>query len=347
VSDTSDTSDSTATDATGTGIGDRTGRVEPPGDAPASGMVWVPGGTYLMGSDGDYPEEAPAHRVAVDGFWMDRCAVTNDDFARFVKDTGHVTAAERAPDAADYPDARPDLLVPASSVFRRPKHRVDLRDAYQWWAWVPGADWRHPRGPQSSLRGLGDHPVVHVAWDDVVAYAAWAGKALPTEAEWERAARGGLEGATYAWGDELTPGGRHMANVWQGDFPHHNDLLDGWEYTAPAKRFPPNGYGLFQVTGNTWEWTTDWYQDHTARREHGGAAGQLHPCCTVADPRGGPRDASVDPADPAGMPRKVIKGGSHLCAPNYCRRYRPAARMAQAVDTSTSHLGFRCIVRPS
>jgi formylglycine-generating enzyme required for sulfatase activity len=302
-------------------------------------MAWVPGGEFLMGSDDHYPEEAPAHRVRVDGFWIDRCAVTNDDFARFVQATGHVTLAEQVPDAADYPDARRELLVAGSSVFRRPGHPVDLRDAYQWWAWVPSASWRHPRGPQSSVRGLGDHPVVHVAWSDIEAYAAWAGKDLPSEAEWERAARGGLDGAEFAWGDELTPGGRHMANVWQGDFPHHNTLDDGWEYTAPARSFPPNGYGLFQVTGNVWEWTADWYQDHA-----GGAPER--PCCTVDDPRGASREASVDPAQPGGIARKVIKGGSHLCALNYCRRYRPAARMAQAVDTSTSHLGFRCIVRP-
>jgi formylglycine-generating enzyme required for sulfatase activity len=311
----------------------------PPGEPPAEGMAWVPGGEFLMGSDEHYPEEAPAHRVRVDGFWIDRCAVTNDEFARFVKATGHVTLAEQVPDPADYPDARPELMVAASSVFRRPDHPVDLNDAYQWWAWVPGANWRHPRGPQSSLRGMGNHPVVHVAWRDVDAYAAWAGKDLPTEAEWERAARGGVEGAEFAWGDEPTPGGRHMANVWQGDFPHHNTLADGWEYTAPARSFPPNGYGLFQVTGNVWEWTADWYQDHARGAPE-------HPCCAVDDPRGASREASVDPARPGGIARKVMKGGSHLCALNYCRRYRPAARMAQAVDTSTSHLGFRCMVRP-
>jgi formylglycine-generating enzyme len=301
-------------------------------------MVWVPGGTFTIGSDDHYPEEAPAHSVAVEGFWIDRTTVTNDDFAAFVKATGHVTLAEQAPDPAVYPDAQPELLVAASSVFRRPRRPVDLHDPYQWWTWVPGADWRHPRGPQSSLKGLGDHPVVHVAFDDAAAYAAWAGKDLPTEAEWERAARGGLEGAEYAWGDELTPGGRHMANVWQGEFPMVNLVEDGWEYTAPVRSFPPNGFGLFQVAGNVWEWTTDWYQDH--------GAAVTRPCCTVDSPRGGTREASVDGSDPAAIPRRVMKGGSHLCAPNYCRRYRPAARMAQAVDTSTSHLGFRCVVRP-
>jgi formylglycine-generating enzyme required for sulfatase activity len=318
---------------------DATGETAAPGSPPAPGMVWVPGGTFVRGSDHHYPEEAPAHRVRVDGFWIDRCTVTNDEFARFVTATGHVTLAEQAPDAADYPDARPGMLVAASSVFRRPRHRVSLDNPYEWWTWVPGANWRHPRGPQSSLNGLGDHPAVHVAWRDVEAYAAWAGKALPTEAEWERAAWGGCEGAEFAWGHELTPGGRHMANVWQGDFPHHNTVSDGFEYTAPVRSFPPNGYGLFQVTGNVWEWTSDWYQDHAD-----GLPDQ--PCCTIDNPRGPGREASVDPRDPAGIARKVMKGGSHLCALNYCRRYRPAARMAQAIDTSTSHLGFRCIVRP-
>jgi formylglycine-generating enzyme len=322
-----DTPDADATDA-----------ARPDGPPPALGMVWVPGGTFRMGSDDHYPEEAPAHLVTVRGFWMDRCAVTNDEFARFVQETGHVTLAEQVPEAADYPGARPEMLVAASSVFRKPGRPVSLDDPYTWWTWVPGADWRHPRGPQSSIRRLGDHPVVHVAWADVEAYAAWAGKDLPTEAEWERAARGGLE-AEFAWGEELTPGGRHMANVWQGDFPNHNTKADGWEYTAPAKSFPPNGYGLFQMTGNVWEWTTDWYQDHAA-------AAPQHPCCAVDDPRGGTQEDSTTPGDPAAVPRRVMKGGSHLCAPSYCRRYRPAARMAQAIDTSTSHLGFRCIVRP-
>jgi formylglycine-generating enzyme len=295
----------------------------PPEGPPAAGMVWVPGGTFRMGSDDQYPEEAPAHLVTVRGFWMDRCAVTNDEFALFVRETGHVTLAEQVPEAADYPGARPEMLVAASSVFRKPGRRVSLDDPYAWWTWVPGADWRHPRGPQSSIRRLGDHPVVHVAWADVEAYAAWAGKDLPTEAEWERAARGGLDGAEFAWGDELTPGGRHMANVWQGDFPNHNTKADGWEYTAPAKSYPPNGFGLFQMTGNVWEWTIDLFTaDHAAHRS----------CC-------------VPGAEGDHIPRRIIKGGSHLCAPNYCLRYRPAARQGEAVDTSTGHIGFRCVVR--
>jgi formylglycine-generating enzyme required for sulfatase activity len=306
--------------------------------AAPEGMVWIPGGTFLMGSDRHYREERPAHRVSVDGFWMDAHAVTNDEFARFVAATGHVTVAERAPDPADYPGAKPELLVPGSAVFRKPARRVDLRNPYEWWAYVPGADWRHPRGPDSSIDGLGHHPVVHVAYEDALAYARWAGKDLPTEAEWEFAARGGLDGATYAWGDEFLPGGRIMANTWQGEFPIQNLVLDGFEWTAPVGSFPPNGYGLYEMTGNVWEWTSDWYQ------EYGDVA---RSCCARTNPRGGERDASYDPRAPdIRIPRKVIKGGSYLCASNYCRRYRPAARIAQPVDTSTCHLGFRCVVRP-
>ena len=300
-------------------------------------MVWIPGGTFLMGSDHDYPEEAPAHPVSVRGFWMDRHAVTNAQFARFVGRTRYTTVAERPADPADYPDARPDLLQPASSVFRQPAQRVDLRNPYNWWTYVPGADWRHPQSPGASIKKKPDHPVVHVAWADVEAYARWAGKELPTEAEWEFAARGGLDGAEFAWGDQLNPDGRWMANTWQGEFPVENLELDGYAGTAPVGSFPANGFGLHDMIGNVWEWTSDWYQGH----------GEIaHTCCTVIDPRGGDREQSRDPRDPAAIPRRVMKGGSHLCAPNYCRRYRPAARMAQAVDTSTSHLGFRCIVRP-
>ena len=302
----------------------------------AANMLWVPGGTFLMGSDGHYPEEAPAHRVTVSGFWMDRNTVTNREFARFVAETGHVTLAEQVPDPADYPYAKPELLVPASSVFRQPAQRVDLGDPYNWWTYVPAANWRQPQGPGSSLNGRQDHPVVHVAWPDVESYAAWAGKSLPTEAEWEFAARGGLDGATYAWGDEFTPSGRWMANTWQGEFPIQNTEQDGYAGTAPVGSFPANGYGLADMIGNVWEWTSDWYQAH---------AETAHACCTVKDPRGGEQNRSNDPHDPVRIPRKVMKGGSHLCAPNYCQRYRPAARMPQAIDTSTSHLGFRCIIR--
>ena len=307
-----------------------------PDTRPGPEMVWVPGGTFQMGSDDHYPEEAPAHPVTVDGFWIDRHPVTNANFARFIGKTGHLTVAEQTPNPADYPGARPELLVPASMVFRPPPHRVDLANHYHWWTYVPGADWRHPQGPASSITNKPDHPVVHLAWADVAAYAAWAGKDLPTEAEWELACRGGLDGATYAWGEELTPDGRWMANTWQGEFPIQNLALDGYTGTAPVGRYPANGYGLLDMIGNTWEWTSDWYQTHPQT---------AHPCCTPTNPGGGTPDHSRDPNDPAAIARKVIKGGSHLCAPNYCRRYRPAARMAHPVDTSTSHLGFRCIIR--
>lgn len=301
------------------------------------GMAWIPGGTFMMGSNDHYPEEAPAHKVAVAGFWMDKHAVTNTDFKRFVDATGYVTMVERAVDPADYPGALPELLQPSSVVFRKTPRAVDLHDPYQWWHYVPGADWRHPKGPGSSLQGLWKHPVVHVGFEDAMAYAEWVGKSLPTEAEWEFAARGGLDGAVYAWGDEFAPKNRFMANNWQGEFPWQNLQQDGYEGTAPVGSYPPNGYGLYEMTGNVWEWTTDWYQDH----------GKIqHACCTLKNPRGAQRDDSFDQrVQGAQIPRKVMKGGSHLCAPNYCRRYRPAARMAQPIDTATCHLGFRCIVR--
>jgi formylglycine-generating enzyme required for sulfatase activity len=290
-----------------------------------------------MGSNDHYPDEAPAHEVRVDGFWIDRYAVTNRDFARFVDATGYVTVAERAANPADYPGAMPEMLAPASVMFAKAPPGTTLDDHYSWWIYVPGADWRHPRGPSSSLDDLWDHPVVHVAFDDVDAYAKWAGKDLPTEAEWEFAARGGLERAEFVWGDEFNPDCKQMANTWQGEFPSHNLLTDGYEWTAPVDTYPPNGYGLYNMAGNVWEWTTDWYQEH----------GKIpHACCTMENPKGGEHDRSADPRMPAvKIPRKVMKGGSFLCAPNYCRRYRPAARMPQPVDTSTCHLGFRCVLR--
>jgi len=308
-----------------------------PGAAPAATMVWIPAGTFLMGSDHHYPEEAPAHSVSVGGFWMDRFAVTNADFQRFVEATGHVTLAERPANPDDYPGAKPEMLVPSSVMFKKAGGPVDLRNHYNWWVYVPGADWRHPRGPASNIRTLMNHPVVHVAYQDAEAYAKWAGKELPTEAEWEFAARGGLEGADFAWGGEFTPNGKSMANTWQGEFPWQNLCEDGYEWTAPIGSFPPNGYGLHEMTGNVWEWTTDWYQDHGKIQKT---------CCTIDNPRGGSAEQSYDPNAPnVRIPRKVMKGGSYLCAPNYCRRYRPAARMPQAIDTSTCHLGFRCIAR--
>ena len=305
--------------------------------ARTDGMAWIPGGTFLMGSDQHYPEEAAAHKVSVRGFWMDRYAVTNRDFQAFVEATGHVTLAEKPADASKYPGAKPELLVPSSVMFQKTPGPVDLRNPYQWWTYVAGADWRHPRGPESSLDGLSDHPVVHIAFEDAEAYARWAGKELPTEAEWEFAARGGLDGAEFAWGHEFMPNGKPMANTWQGRFPWENLLEDGHEWTAPVGAFPANGFGLHEMTGNVWEWTVDYFQNHERVKKS---------CCTVDDPRGGSLEASYDPRTPEiRIARRVMKGGSYLCAPNYCRRYRPAERKAQAEDTSTCHLGFRLIVR--
>jgi formylglycine-generating enzyme len=300
-------------------------------------MVLISGGTFLMGSDRHYPEEAPAHQVRVGAFWIDRCTVTNREFKRFVDATRYVTLAERAVDPRDYPGAKPEMLEPASVVFRKSVGPVDLSNRYNWWTYVRGADWLHPRGPASTLKGIWDHPVVHVAYEDAEAFAKWVGKELPTEAEWEYAARGGLDAADYCWGNEFMPERRYMANTWQGEFPWQNLLADGFEWTAPVGSFPANGYGLFDMAGNVWEWTADWYQSHHDIQ---------HACCTLDNPRGATRENSIDQCTrDVRIPRKVMKGGSHLCAPNYCHRYRPAARMAQPVDTATSHLGFRCIVR--
>jgi formylglycine-generating enzyme len=304
-----------------------------------SGMVRIPGGTFRMGSDHHYPEEAPVHRVTVSPFWIDPTPVTNRQFREFVQATGYVTVAEIAPDAKAYPGALPHMLKPGSLVFTPPRHPVDLRDWSQWWKFEFGANWRRPYGRGRSNHGLEDHPVVHVAYKDAEAYAAWAGKALPTEAEWEYAARGGLNGTEFAWGNELAPGGRHMANTWQGAFPNENLATDGYPRTSPVLAFPSNGYGLFDMIGNVWEWTMDWY---SARH----AADAPKACCIPENPRGGPEAGSYDGCDAsARIPRKVVKGGSHLCAPNYCRRYRPAARHAQPIDTGMSHVGFRCVAR--
>lgn len=303
-----------------------------------SAQVWIPGGVFRMGSDRHYPEEAPSHQVRVDGFWMDRAPVTNAQFRAFVEAIGHVTLAEQAPRAEDYPGAPPEMLQPGSLVFVKPAGPVGLHDIHQWWQFVFGADWRHPIDPDTDAEHLDEHPVVHVAYADAAAYADWAGKALPTEAEWEFAARGGLDDAEYAWGSQLMPGGRPMANVWQGEFPWQNLLVDGHERTSPIGQYPPNGYGLVDMIGNVWEWTTDWW-----RSRHRSDA--TKPCCIPLNPRGGSEQGSQSRAEP-GIPRKVLKGGSHLCAPNYCQRYRPAARYPQPVDTSTSHVGFRCVSRP-
>lgn len=304
-------------------------------------MVWIPGGTFRMGSNKHYPEERPAHRVTVDGFWMDRYPVTNARFARFVEATGHKTFAELTPNPEDYPDAQPDLLFAGSLVFVQPSARVDLGDIRKWWQYVRGANWQYPFGVESSNDSHGAHPVVHVTFADAEAFARWDGKELPTEAEWEFAARGGLDGAAFAWGDEFLPGGRHMANTWQGEFPWQHRSTDGYERTSPVGVFPQNGYGLFDMVGNVWEWTTDWYQPRHPHEEP-------KACCIPRNPRGPDAEGSYDPAEPQiRIPRKVLKGGSHLCAPNYCRRYRPAARYPQSIDTSTSHIGFRCILRPA
>jgi formylglycine-generating enzyme required for sulfatase activity len=304
-------------------------------------MVWIAGGRFLMGSNVFYPEEQPAHHASVPGFWIDRYPVTTAEFRRFVEATGYVTVAERPLDPSAYPGADPALLVPGSLVFRRPHRPVPLHDYRAWWAYVPGASWRHPDGPESTLEGRERHPVTHVTSEDAVAYARWAGKDLPTEAEWEFAARGGLEGAAYVWGDEFAPDGRPRANTWEGRFPWENLLLDGFEGTSPVDAFPPNGYGLYDMAGNVWEWTSDVFSPR-----HAGARAQ--PCCTP----GNSHVASSPHADASALPhgapaRRVIKGGSHLCAPNYCLRYRPAARQGETVDTSTCHLGFRCVLRPA
>lgn len=292
-----------------------------------------------MGSDAHYPEEAPVHQVAIDGFWMDRTPVTNRQFAEFVRATGYVTTAEEAPDPRDYPGVVPEMLYAGSLVFAPPEVPVDLQDSRQWWSFMRGADWRHPCGPASTVEGLDSHPVVHVTYEDAANYCEWNGRDLPTEAEWEFAARGGLNCAEYAWGDEFAPGGRRMANTWQGTFPHQNLADDGYERTCPVDAFPPNGYGLFSMIGNTWEWTSDWYAP-----THATDAAKA--CCIPHNPRGGREIDSYDRFQPGiRIPRKVLKGGSHLCAPNYCRRYRPAARYPQPIDTSTSHVGFRCVWR--
>ena len=303
--------------------------------APSShDMIWIPGGSFRMGSDNHYPEERPVRHVTVDGFWIDRCPVTNNRFQRFVKATRHVTFAEIPPGIEDYPGALPQILYAGSLVFVKPKGRVGLHNIGNWWQFVKGADWRHPEGPGSSIEDRALHPVVHVTLSDAEAFARWQGKSLPTEAEWEFAARGGWDGTDYPWGNELCPDGRPMANYWQGEFPWRNLCQDGYEGTSPVDAFPPNAYGLHDMIGNVWEWTSDWYQPR-------------HPEENQVNPRGGRESESYDPRQAMRIPRKVVKGGSHLCSHNYCRRYRPAARFAEPIDASTCHLGFRCVIRPS
>lgn len=311
--------------------------IEAPGPAPMDGMVWIPGGTFTMGSADHYPEEAPPGPVEVDGFWMDQTAVTARQFNDFVSETGYRTVAERTPDPAMYPDADPSMLVPGSLTFSKPAEPVDLSDPSRWWSWTPGASWRAPWGPGSSLAGKGDHPVTQVCFEDAVAYASWAGKRLPEEAEWERAARGGLDGEEFVWGGELSPGGEEAMNRWIGRFP--------WEWIPPAPdrtgpdtvrvgSYGPNAFGLFDMSGNVWEWTTTWFLDSGPVQAS---------CCGGGSP---PEDRKVDLSrEPgSGIPRKVLKGGSFLCAENYCSRYRPAARIPQTVESATCHTGFRCVL---
>jgi formylglycine-generating enzyme required for sulfatase activity len=314
-------------------------QIEPAPDAGNFDMIRIPGGTFRMGSDHHYAEEAPSHRVCVDGFWIDRTPVTNRQFKAFVNATGHVTTGQIVPDPEDYPGALPEMIYAGSLVFSPRASVKDLRDFSQWWTFMKGANWRHPYGPKSNIKGLDDHPVVHVSYSDALAYAKWVGKELPTEAEWEFAARGGLDGEDYAWGKTFTPSGQHMANTWQGTFPVENLGEDGYERSSPVMAFPPNGYGVYDMIGNVWEWTADWWST-----KHEADAPKA--CCIPQNPRGASEAASYDPCQPnIKIPRKVLKGGSHLCAPNYCRRYRPAARHAEPIDTSTSHVGFRCVKR--
>jgi len=315
--------------------------VEAPRNAPHPSMIWIPGGTFRMGSENFYPEERPIHTVRVDGFWMDRYTVTNEQFALFVAATRYLTLAERPLNPADFPGAPPENLVPGSMLFHKTAGAVDLKNYANWWAWTPGTSWWHPLGRGSSIKGLKQHPVVHVAYEDAEAYASWAEKDLPTEAEWEFAARGGLDGKNFTWGDEDYPGGKAMANSWQGEFPWQNLARDGFERTSPVGSFPPNGYGLYDMAGNVWEWTSDWFVPRLADDV-------VKSCCIPDNPRILSPDKSYDPRQKQfRIPRKVVKGGSHLCAPNYCLRYRPAARQPQMIDTSMSHVGFRCIVRES
>ncbi len=302
-------------------------------------MMWVEGGKFNMGSNHHYPEEAPVHPVSVDGFWMDAAPVTNKDFHRFAQATGYQTFAETPPRLEDYPDAKPELLFAGSLVFSPTGQRVDLRNSALWWTFVRGANWRHPTGPHSTIEGLDHHPVVHIAHQDAAAYAAWAGKALPSEAEWEFAARSEEPNHEFSWGDALSPGGVAQANIWHGEFPWQSLSPHSATGTSPIGSYPANSLGLFDMIGNVWEWTDDFYAP-----QHPQAAAKA--CCVPHNPRGPSALESIDPLMPdIPIPRKVLKGGSYLCAPNYCRRYRPAARLPEPIDTTTNHVGFRCVRR--
>ena len=322
------------------------GNATPPGSAP-DGMVWIPGGEFSMGARDPFSQQdlvgmqattdsRPIHRVAVDGFWMDATEVTNEQFARFVKATGYVTVAERVPRQEDFPTAPPENLVAGSVVFSPPDHAVPLNDHFQWWSYVKGADWRHPSGPGSSIEGKEKFPVVQIAYEDAGAYAKWAGKRLPTEAEWEFAARGGLVGKLYPWGDEFTKDGKWMANTHQGHFPDTDTGADAHGGVSAVAQYPANGYGLYDVGGNVWEWTSDWYRPdyYTELASAGG----------VARNPAGPAE-SFDPSEP-GQPKKVHRGGSFLCTDQYCSRYMVGTRGKGEVSTGTNHLGFRCVQKP-
>ncbi|MGE3155016.1 MAG: formylglycine-generating enzyme family protein [Nitrospiraceae bacterium] len=303
----------------------------PPGSAP-DGMVWIPGGEFWMGAD-EFPDAQPWHRVWVDGFWMDKTEVTNQQFATFVEATGYVTVAERTPRPEDFPGAPPENLVVGSVVFSPPDHPIKLNDHFQWWSYVKGANWRHPEGPARHIQDRGQYPVVHIAYEDALAYAKWAGKRLPTEAEFEFAARGGLDRKAYPWGDELKPGGKYMANTFQGHFPDKSVAEDGYDRAAPVASFPPNGYGLYDMAGNVWEWTSDWYRHDYYRTLTAKGTLPLNPQ--------GPAD-SFDPSEP-GVKKKVHKGGSFLCTDQYCARYIAGGRGKGEPDTGTNHLGFRLV----
>lgn len=302
-------------------------------------LVGLPGGTYTQGSDSHHREEAPARPVRVSGFAIAQTPVTNAQFARFVDETGYVTVAERPLDPATYPGAPVENLQAGSLVFVPTTEPVDLRDVSLWWQWIAGASWRHPEGPGSDVSNRRTHPVVHVAHEDATAFASWADLRLPTEAEWEFAARGGIENTAYTWGPDELLDGRRMAKYFEGRFPWRNTASDGYERTAPVGTYPSNGFGLYDMAGNVWEWTSDWYGERTGES----IADTEGSCCVPSDPRGPGRQGSYDPHQPQfAIPRRVIKGGSFLCANEYCRRYRPAARRPQAVDTGMSHVGFRC-----